>query len=206
MISRFLICTAHSALIASMICLVTITGCHHYDETGSFPAANPSDCLPNLTLRNQDGQNVNLSSFKGNYVLVNFIYTGCSGTCPMLTSKMSIVEKKLAPELGRKVRLVSVTLDPEHDTSAQLLKYAREHGANDADWIFLTGAPVEIDDYLVIFKIKRTREADGSIEHVTTSFLLGPDGRQIRQYDGIAVTPSTMADDIDRALSHASNG
>ena len=104
----------------------------------------------------------------------------------MLTSKMSMVEKKLTPELAKKVRLVSVTLDPEHDNPAQLLKYANEHGANGADWIFLTGTPAQVDAYLAVFLIKRTREPDGSIDHVTTSFLLGPDGRQIRQYDGIS--------------------
>jgi cytochrome oxidase Cu insertion factor (SCO1/SenC/PrrC family) len=190
------------AIIALLMWMTAIAGCHSDDATGSFPAANQSDCLPNLALLDQNGQSINLGSLKGKYVLINFIYTGCSGTCPMLTAKMSQVEKKLAPELAKKVRLVSITLDPEHDNSAQLLKYANEHGANGADWIFLTGTPAQIDDYLAIFKIKRTRETDGSIDHVTTSFLLGPDGRQIRQYDGIAVTPSTMADDVDRALSN----
>ena len=69
-------------------------------------------------------------------------------------------------------------------------------------WRALPDTPAQIDDYLAIYKIKRTREADGSIDHVTASFLLGPDGRQIRQYDGIAVTPATMADDVGRAMSH----
>jgi protein SCO1/2 len=189
-------------LVAVMVCALAVAGCHRSDdETGSFPAANKSDCLPNLTLLDQNGKSINLSSLKGQYVLVNFIYTGCSGTCPMLTSKMSMVEKKLGPELGRKVRLMSVTLDPEHDNPAQLLKYANEHGVNGADWLFLTGTPAEVDQYLSVFTIRRTREADGSIDHVTTSFLLGPDGRQIRQYDGITVTPATLADDIDRAIS-----
>jgi protein SCO1/2 len=190
------------AIVALMMCVLALAGCHSDDETGSFPAANKSDCLPILALLDQNGRSINLSSLKGEYVLINFIYTSCSGTCPMLTSKMSQVEKKLGPELGKKVRLVSVTLDPEHDNSAALLKYASEHGANGADWIFLTGTPAQIDDYLAIFKIKRMREADGSIDHVTTSFLLGPDGRQIRQYDGISVTPSTMADDVHRAISN----
>ena len=75
-----------------------------------------------------------------------------------------------------------------------ILQAAREIGVQ--KW-----TPAEIDQYLSVFTIRRTREADGSIDHVTTSFLLGPDGRQIRQYDGIAVTPSTLADDIDRAIS-----
>jgi protein SCO1 len=193
---------SHFAILTLLMCVPALGGCHSDDATGSFPAANKSDCLPNLALLDQNGKSINLSSLKGEFVLINFIYTGCSGTCPMLTSKMSLVEKKLTPELAKKVRLVSVTLDPEHDDSAQLLKYADAHGANRADWIFLTGTPAQIDDYLAIFKIKRTREADGSIDHVTTSFLLGPDGRQLRQYDGITVTPSTMADDVDRAISN----
>ncbi len=189
-------------LVASLMFIMALTGCHSDDGTGSFPAANKSDCLPNLALIDQNGQSINLSSLKGQYVLINFIYTGCSGTCPMLTSKMSMVEKKLTPELAKKVRLVTVTLDPEHDNPAQLLKYANEHGANGADWIFLTGTPAQVDAYLATFLIKRTREPDGSIDHVTTSFLLGPDGRQIRQYDGISVTPSTLADDINRAIAN----
>lgn len=190
------------SIVTLIACTLAFAGCHSDDETGSFPAFNQSDCLPNLALIDQNGKSINLGSLKGEYLLINFIYTSCSGTCPMLTSKMSMVEKKLAPELGKKVRLVSVTLDPEHDGPAQLLKYANEHGAVDRDWIFLTGTPAQIDDYLAIFKIKRYREDDGSIAHVTTSFLLGPDGRQIRQYDGIEVTPSTMADDINRAIFH----
>jgi len=190
------------AIVTLMMWVLAFAGCHSDNETGSFPAANKSDCLPNLALLDQNGRSINLSSLKGEYVLINFIYTGCTGSCPMLTSKMSQVEKKLGPEHGKKVRLLSVTLDPEHDNSAQLLKYANEHGANGADWIFLTGTPAQIDNYLAIFKIKRARESDGTIDHVTTNFLLGPDGRQIRQYDGIAVTPSTLADDINRAVSN----
>jgi protein SCO1 len=192
----------HFAIVALMICVLGLAGCQSDNETGSFPAANKADCLPNLALLDQNGRSINLSSLKGEYVLINFIYTSCSGTCPMLTSKMSVVEKKLGSELGKKVRLVSVTLDPEHDNSAALAKYANDHGANSADWIFLTGSPAQVDEYLAIFTIKRYRAADGSIDHVTTSFLLGPDGRQIRQYDGISVTPSTMADDVDRAMSN----
>ncbi len=190
------------AVLTLMVSLLVLAGCQRENESGSFPAANQNDCLPNLTLTDQNARPVNLSSLKGRYALINFIYTSCTGTCPMLTSKMAVVEKQLTSELGKNVQLISITLDPEHDDPARLLKYANEHGADSADWIFLTGTPSEIDSYLAIFNIKRTREADGSIDHVTTSFLLGPDGRQIRQYDGISVSPATMANDVRRALSN----
>ena len=195
--------TNASAIILLMMCALPLAGCQKSDDDiGSFPAANKSDCMPNLRLLDQNAHSFNLDSLKGKYVLINFIYTSCTGTCPMLTSKMASVEKKLAPELDKNVRLVSITLDPEHDNPAALLKYADQHGANGEQWIFLTGEPAQIDGYLAVFNIKRTRAADGSIDHVTTSFLLGPDGRQIRQFDGISVTPATMADDVNRAISH----
>ena len=100
MIAWFSIPARSFAIVTLMLCVLALAGCHRADETGSFPAANKSDCLPNLALVDQNGRSINLSSLKGEYVLINFIYTGCSGTCPMLTSKMSMVEKKLAPELA----------------------------------------------------------------------------------------------------------
>ncbi len=190
-----------SALIVILGCVVSLGGCRAADETGSFEAANVKDCLPSLTLVDQHGQPVNLESLKGEYVLIDFIYTSCKGTCPMLTTKMAATQKLLAPELAGKVRLVSVTLDPEHDHPAELLEYAGKYGA-EPGWLFLTGTPAQIEAYLAVYNIRRGREPDGSIDHVTASFLLGPDGRQIRQYDGIAVRPGTLVGDVDRALSH----
>jgi protein SCO1/2 len=192
-------CVGLALLLVVGFCVAGCSG--SADETGSFPAANNADCLPNLTLVDQRGDSMNLASLKGQYVLIDFIYTSCAGTCPMLTSKMEATQQRLAPDLAGKVRLVSVTLDPEHDNPAQLLKYADAHGAKPG-WLFLTGTPAQIDGYLAIFRIKRSREPSGAIDHVTTSFLLGPDGHQIRQYDGIAVKPETMAADVGRALSN----
>lgn len=190
------------ALLALLVLILGLAGCGGgADEAGSFPAANRADCLPNLNLTDQHGNQVNLASLKGHYVLIDFIYTSCTGTCPMLTSKMELTQKRIAPEVASKVRIVSVTLDPEHDNPAQLLKYADAHGAKPG-WIFLTGTPAQIDQYLAIYKIRRQHEPDGSIDHVTTSFLLGPDGRQIRQYDGKEVKPETMAADVSRAISN----
>ena len=53
-----------------------------------------------------------------------------------------------------------------------------------------------------MYNLKRYRSPDGSIDHITAAFLLGPDGHQSRQYDGVAVKAETIAADADRALSH----
>ena len=180
--------------------LIALPGCHReVDETGSYPASDTADCLPDLQMVDQEGVAVSPASLKGGYVLVDFIYTGCTGTCPMLTEKMLRVSHELGAELGRKVRIVSVSLDPEHDTPAVLKKYAAAHGASGSGWIFLTAAPERVDQYLALYKIRRVREPDGTIDHVTAAYLLGPDGHQIRQYNGLSVSSDTIVADLHQA-------
>lgn len=190
--------------IASSAALGTF-GCARHPaeivEPGSYPAANPNDCLPNVTLIDQHGHDVTLSSLKGRPLLIDFIYTRCPGPCPLMTSRMAVVANLLGAQLGSKVTFVSITIDPEHDHPPQLLKYAREAGADRQGWLFLTGAPIQIEQVMTIYRLRRERNPDGTIQHSTMSFLLGPDGRQLRQYAALHVTPATVVADIERALA-----
>jgi protein SCO1 len=185
--------------IVSLAALLTLSACGDREARGDYPAANGNNCLPEVSLIDQHGSAVSLASLKGKPVLIDFIYSSCASTCPMLTAKMAAIAQKLGPALGADVRIVSITLDPEHDSPAELAKYAQSHGASDAGWIFLTGPPAKIDQVLGLFKLRRTRESDGSITHSISAFLLGPDGRQIRQYNALDVSPDAVAADIDRA-------
>ncbi len=180
-----------------------IPGCSRQPpaEPGSYPASNPNDCLPALALVDQHGKRVLLSALKGKPVLIDFVYTSCHLECPVLTSKFRMIARALGPALGRRVTMVSISLDPEHDSAPVLLKYARDEDAEDPGWLFLTGEPETVDRELALFRIKRMRQSDGSIGHVAAAFLLGPDGRQVRQYDVLAVNPDTVIDDIRNALA-----
>ena len=185
--------------IVSLAAVLTLSACGDREARGDYPAANGNNCLPEVSLIDQHGAEVSLASLKGKPVLIDFIYTSCASTCPMLTAKMAAIAQKLGPALGADVRIVSISLDPEHDSPAELAKYAQSHGASEAGWIFLTGPPAKIDQVLALFKLRRTRESDGSITHSISAFLLGPDGRQIRQYNALDVSPDAVAADVDRA-------
>ncbi|MGO9602592.1 MAG: hypothetical protein ACLQAT_04160 [Candidatus Binataceae bacterium] len=62
-----------------------------------------------------------------------------------------------------------------------------------------TGISILIDQVLATYGLRRDRAADGSIMHMTAAFLLGPDGHQVRQYNGLEVSAQTVVRDIDRA-------
>ncbi|MBI3759780.1 MAG: SCO family protein [Deltaproteobacteria bacterium] len=171
-------------------------------SNGSFPTSNPADCLPAINLIDQHGKTVSLASLKGKPVLIDFIYANCATACPVLTSRFAKIAKGLGHNLGSKITMVSITLDPEHDHPAQLLEYAKTHDANHDGWLLLTGKPGDIDAVLSIYKIKREREPDGTISHVATSFLVGADGKQVRLYNAMEVAPETVVGDVDHALGN----
>jgi protein SCO1/2 len=189
-----------SFAVIALALIVALSGCGNREAAGDYPASNGNNCLPDVSLIDQHGNAISLASLKGKPVLIDFIYTSCASTCPVLTAKMVSVAHELGPALGANVTIVSITLDPEHDSPAGLASYAKLQGADAAGWLFLTGKPAQIDQVLALFKLRRMRESDGSIMHSVSAFLLGPDGHQIRQYNALDVSASTVVADIDRSL------
>ena len=187
-----------SFAVVALVLVLAFSGCNR-EAAGDYPAANGNNCLPDVSLIDQHGSAVSLASLKGKPVLIDFIYTSCASTCPVLTAKMVSVARELGPALGANVTMVSITLDPEHDSPAQLAGYAKSQGADANGWLFLTGKPAQIDQVLAQFKLRRMHESDGSIMHSVSAFLLGPDGHQIRQYNALDVSAAAVAADVDRS-------
>ena len=179
------------------LALVSLAACDNSSEAlGSYPAVNKSDCLPEAALVDQRGNPFSPASLKGKLALVDFVYTSCTGPCPMLTAKLHDVSKKLGGEMGKSVTILTISLDPENDTPAKLASYAKAQDADVAGWYFVTGKPAQIERVLQSFDLRREKESDGSVTHNVASFLMGPDGHQIRQYNGLEVKAQTVVDDI----------
>jgi len=184
-----------AVLAALMAASFAVFGACDYapEPNGAYQASSDADCLPAVSLVDQNGNRVSLASFKGKPVLIDFVYTSCPGPCSVLTSKLVSVAQDLGPRLGKQVQMISITLDPERDSPKVLKEYAWRLGANRPGWLFLTGTPQEIDQVLAPYKVRRMKEADGSVTHMETLFLLGPDGRQRRIYNGVEVKPAVMS-------------
>jgi protein SCO1 len=189
----------HRIILAMIAAALAVGGCHSGAEQASD--AEASNCLTDTTLVDQNGANVSLASLKGKPTVVDFIYTSCPGTCLMETAKLANVALRLGPELGPKVSIVSITVDPEHDGPKQLLDYAKQQGADEKGWYFLTGSPADIDRALGGFKMIREKEPDGSVSHIVAMFLLGPDGRELHEYNGEIVKPANIVNDVNKTLS-----
>ena len=93
----------------------------------------------------------------GRIVLLNFIFTGCSSTCPLQTQALADMLRRMPPALRSRVQLLSVSLDPLSDSPATLNAYARRMGVDSLNWRFITGRPQDIErlsEALVLFPPK----------------------------------------------------
>jgi cytochrome oxidase Cu insertion factor (SCO1/SenC/PrrC family) len=92
--------------------------------------------VPAFQLVNQNGQPFGSGQLAGKIWIADFIYTTCPGPCPMISSRMSELQKPLEKT---DVHLVSFSVDPEKDTPKVLHGYADKLQADPARWDFLTG-------------------------------------------------------------------
>jgi protein SCO1/2 len=168
---------------------------------GGYDAVNKNDCLPPIKLIDQNGHEFMLSSLKGKPVVIDFIYTSCPGPCITLTQKMANIAQKLGGDLGQKATLVSLSIDPEHDGPKQMADYARKQGVEAKGWLFLTWEPTNVDAVMSAFRMKRERDEDGGVMHVIGVFLVGPDGRELKEYNGEILKSEKVAADVRSALA-----
>ena len=188
-------------LIVFAIASLAVPGCNRTrQESGVYPVTYHPAILPNVVLTDQHGQSVTVASLKGKPVLFDFIYTSCPGPRQLLTQHMKLIANKLGPDLGSKVLLVSVTVDPDRDRPTRLLDYARALNANVKGWYFLTGSTNQIDELMHAFRIDRSRDNDGEINHILGYFLVGPDGHEIVDYSQ-GVDPGKPARDAEEAAT-----
>ena len=137
--------------------------------------------VPSFQLTNQKGQPFGSPQLAGKIWIADFVYTTCPGPCPMISSRMSELQKPLEKT---DVHLVSFSVDPEKDTPEVLSRYAERLQAEPGRWDFLTGPKS------VIYKLSHDGfklaisdggDAQGIPVHSTRVVLVDRNG-QIRGY------------------------
>lgn len=123
------------------------------------------------------GHPFNSGSLAGKIWIADFIYTSCPDACPRMTSEMHKVAQDLKGE--KDVRLVSISVDPAHDTPAVLNAFAHEYGGPTAQWMFLTGTPQTI--HLVAYQTFHVGDIIQKMNH-STKFIVVDKSGEIRGY------------------------
>jgi protein SCO1/2 len=135
-----------------------------------------------FNLIDQSGRRVRLADYKGKVVLVSFVFTTCSGSCPATTARMAKIQEHLQKRglMEKGVRLVSISLDPKRDTPEVLRGYMRLFEADGSTWSFLTGPPDKVAKTIAAWGMWAKPAANGQLDHPSRIFLVDRKG-QIRE-------------------------
>lgn len=170
------------------------------------PILSEGDEVPDAAFVDQTDRRRSFAEWTGSHTLVTFIYTNCPlpNFCPLMDQNFSTLQRAVAEDaaLAGRVRMVSISLDPERDTPAVLAAHAARRKADPAVWTFLTGDSVTIDRFAARFGVGAVRSPDSiEITHNLRTALLGPDRRVITFYSGSDWTPGTVLADLRAALA-----
>ena len=181
------------AMLASATPALAHDAPHHHAKQQRLPKIAPA---PGFALTSQDGMPVALADLRGKVVAVTFIYTSCTDTCPVLTALMAHVQDKLGQDFGKRIAFVSITVDPERDTSEVLKQYADTFGANLKGWAFLTGAPGVIRDVIRRYGVFAAKNAKGDVDHTFLTSIVDRNGMLRVQYLGVRFDPDEFRRDL----------
>ncbi len=141
---------------------------------------------PEFALLDQQGDEFRSADLRGKLWVADFVFTRCTSMCPRLTAAMAKLQGELSGKpLWDQVRLVSFSVDPEHDRPDVLAEYAERYQADRAHWTFATGTREEIWGLSVDgFKLpvgSQAGDADQPLFHSDRFVLVDRQGR-IRGY------------------------
>jgi protein SCO1/2 len=113
----------------------------HLPFIGPFDVTEKGDTvyhsIPAFSFINQEGKTITGNDLSGKIYVANFFFATCPKICPKMTDQLKRVQD--AYKGVDEIKILSHTVDPEHDSVSVLKAYAASHGADNKQWWFLTG-------------------------------------------------------------------
>lgn len=155
--------------------------------------------IPRFALWSQKGELLHSESLRGNYVVINFIFTRCrmANMCPAATERMRQLQL-MGKERGMEdLRLVSITLDPDFDTPGIFTAYAVDREISPDNFYFLSGPERIVENLKTQLGVLAEPDEQEIIRHTLSTALVDPTGRIIYRIPGSMWDPAVFMRQID---------
>ena len=167
--------------------------------------------VPDLSLTNQDGKKFTFKDYRGKALAITFIYRECPlpEFCIKMSRQFADMANQIAedPEIKDKIRLLSISFDPERDTPEKLKQYGLGYLGKDPKddltvWNLAVGTHKEVRAVADFFGLKyETDAADKTqINHSLVTAVIAPDGEVTRVFSGGRWTPDDVLAELKRTL------
>lgn len=131
------------------------------------------------TLTDQAGRTHGLDLYRGSPVLVTMFYGSCQATCPLIIETLRDVERQIPSAQRAKLRVLLVSIDPEHDTPAALRKLAEERRIDTSRWTLARANDADVRRIAALLDVQYRQLPGGGYFHSTMISLLTPQGETV---------------------------
>ena len=162
---------------------------------------SPVKPAPEIGLKTWDGRLVRTADYRGDAVLVTFVYTKCPDICPLIIDNLVRVKKRLGAD-GKRLRIVAVSVDPAGDTPASVRRFLARHKAH-AAVDYVVGSKTELERVWARWGISARVNPDDPalIEHSGVIWGLDMRGRRVTFYPAAGFDADGIAKDMRVVLS-----
>jgi protein SCO1/2 len=169
------------------------------DATTQVRRLRAGDRFPEFALTDQEGRAFTNVDLRAGPTIVTFIFTRCPVPefCPLIAKKFQVLQSELV-KINRNARLLSISIDPEHDQPAILRAYGESLGADFSRWRFATGNPDQIATLAKHFAVRAERTG-GSLDHTLATALIGSDQNVVEIWRGNGWKPEEILAKLDEA-------
>ncbi len=171
--ARWLLVLGTSALLTvALLVAVRFAGPPKASRAEAFAEQGPAQKLeamwaaPDFAFVDDRNVTVTRQALVGKVWVANFVFTQCRTICPLLTSKMVQLMRRLP---GVDARFVSFSVDPEHDTPAVLSAYRQRWAADEPRWTLLATTQATLPQLAAGFHVTATPGAAGDLDPIMHS-------------------------------------
>ena len=166
---RFLATILAALVVVLAACDLLTPAYNGIDVTGA-------DWGRDFRLVDADGRERSLADYRGKYVMMFFGYVYCPEVCPAALIRAAEARNGMGAD-KEKIQVITVSLDPERDTPAQVRDYATSF---DPSFVGLWGDTERIKEVAKEFRVFYQKVPSGnsySIDHTALTYIFDPEGR-----------------------------
>ena len=157
-----------------------------------IPVAEPI-VAPSISLHDQHGKPVRLSTYRGEFTIVTFLYTRCRDVCPVIADQLNDALRRLS-SAGYPANVLAVSVDPRGDTRAAVTRFARRHRLLPR-FHYLLGSAAELRPIWSAYHVVADPDsADTAVTHSAFEVLIDRSGRERVYYTSQVRAADVVAD------------
>ncbi|MEM7221826.1 MAG: SCO family protein [Pseudomonadota bacterium] len=162
----------------------------------SYSQAAIDRILDDTALAGPDGEEVDLSDFRGKPLIVNMVFTACVQSCPLIVQSLYRSVDVAQETFGKDAfSVVTVGFDAETDSPAQMRAYASSQGVDLPNWRFLSGDRATIDRLTKTLGFIYFPSPRG-FDHLAQTSIVDSEGRIYRQVYGANFTAPAVVEPL----------